>query len=106
MGSDALAETERGDLAIGRILREDFLQQSSFSDDAFCPLQKTFWMFKVILTFYDHMVAALKQAVPLGRLLDPVLLEEIGRMREWLPDAAPEQAQRLLATIETTFREL
>ncbi len=106
VGSDSLAETERGDLAIGRILREDFLQQSSFSDDAFCPLQKTFWMFKVILTFYDHMVAALKQAVPLGRLLDPALLEEIGRMREWLPDAAPEQAQRLLATIETTFREL
>jgi V/A-type H+-transporting ATPase subunit A len=100
VGSDALAETEKGDLAIGRIIREDFLQQSSFGDDAFCPPEKSYWMLKVILTFYDKMHEALKQAIPLERLLEPTLLEQIGRMREWPAKAAPDRAAELLAQIE------
>jgi len=102
VGADALAETERGELAAGRILREDFLQQSAFSDDAFCPLEKTYWMLKVILTFYDHMTKALQQAVPLERILQSTPLDQIARMKEWPAETVIERAQELLERIEAT----
>jgi V/A-type H+-transporting ATPase subunit A len=106
VGADALAETEKGDLAVGRMLREDFLQQSSFSDDAFCPPQKTYWMLKTVLVFYHHMAAALKRGISLERALVPELTEQMARMREWSPEDAPERAQQFMAEIENTFAGL
>ncbi|MEW5961431.1 MAG: V-type ATP synthase subunit A, partial [Chloroflexota bacterium] len=97
VGADALAESEKGELAVGRMLREDFLQQSAFSDDAFCPPEKTYWMLKVILTFYEGVVNALRRAVPLERALVPDIQNQIARMWEWPPHAAPARAQELLA---------
>jgi V/A-type H+-transporting ATPase subunit A len=104
VGSDALAETEKGDLAIGRLLREDFLQQSAIGDDAFCSLEKTYWMLKVILTFYDYMTAGLQQAKPLGQILIPTVLDQIARMKEWSPDTTAGRARELLAQMEIHFR--
>ena len=106
VGADALAEAEKGDLAVGRMLREDFLQQSAFSDDAFCPSTKTYWMLKVILAFYDGVTAALRRGVPLERALIPALLDQVARMRDWPPDAAASCARELLTQIETKFGEL
>jgi V/A-type H+-transporting ATPase subunit A len=106
VGADALGETEKGELAVGHMLREDFLQQSAVSDDAFCPPVKTFWMLKLILTFYDHMVAVLQHAIPLERVLVPDLLEQIARMKEWPPEVTPERARELQARIEAAFSEI
>jgi len=106
VGADALAESEKGDLAVGRILREDFLQQSAIGDDAFCPLEKTYRMLKVILAFYDHMVEALQRAIPLERALVPALLDQLAHMWEWPPEAAAGRATDLLASIEATFCEM
>lgn len=106
VGADALAENEKGELAVGRMLREDFLQQSAFSDDAFCPPEKTYWMLKIILSFYDGMTQALARAVPLEQALVPEILDQIARMREWSSTTVLERAQRLLAQIETAFHKL
>ncbi len=103
VGTDALAETERGELAVGRMLREDFLQQSAFSDDAFCPLEKTYWLLKVILSFHEHMLKALHQGALLERLLVPELLDQIARMKEWPPETVPDQARELLSQVEAAF---
>ena len=41
VGPDALAEIERAQLAIARMVREDFLQQSAFHKvDSHCPIEK------------------------------------------------------------------
>lgn len=41
MGPDALPESEKAILEVTRMIREDFLQQSAYSDtDSFCPLDK------------------------------------------------------------------
>jgi V/A-type H+-transporting ATPase subunit A len=106
VGADALAEVERGDLAVGRILREDFLQQSAFGDDAFCPPEKTYWLLQVILTFYDHLAGALRRAVPLERARAPDILDRRARLREWPPETAAEQAQELLKLIQTRFSQM
>ncbi len=106
VGADALAQSEKGELAVGRILREDFLQQSAFSNDAFCPPDKTYWMLKIILTFYDGVTKALGRAVPLEQALVPEILDQIARMREWPPAAVQERSQELVAQIDTTFRKM
>jgi V/A-type H+-transporting ATPase subunit A len=103
VGADAVGEAEKGILAGGRMLQQDFLQQSAVGDDAFSPLDKTYWMLKIILTFYDRMAAALQQGVPLQRLLELDLLDEIGRSKEWSPETVPEHARDLLARMEARF---
>jgi V/A-type H+-transporting ATPase subunit A len=105
VGSDALAEIEKGDLAAGRMLREDFLRQSGFSENGFCPPEKSYWMLKVILCFYDQMTQALKRGLSLERILDPALLTRIGRMKEWPAEVTPDRARELLAHIEAAFGE-
>ena len=106
VGSDALAETEKAELAIGRILREDFLQQSAVGDDVFCPIDKTYLMLKVIITYQARLSEALQQDVPLEQLLVPEILSRIARMRDWLPEAAADRAQDLVTFIENTLRNV
>jgi V/A-type H+-transporting ATPase subunit A len=106
VGAEALAETERAELAVGRLLREDLLQQSAFGEDAFCPPEKTYWMLNVILTLYDHILETLKQDVSLEQIQEADVLAEVARMREWPPDEAPDRARELLERIETTLKEM
>jgi len=54
VGKDSLGEDQKLKLEIARIIREDFLQQNSFSEyDYTCPLAKTLGMLKCIVTFYE-----------------------------------------------------
>jgi V/A-type H+-transporting ATPase subunit A len=65
------------------MLREDFLQQSSFSDvDAYCSLEKAYGMLRAILTFYDEASAALRRGMLMDEILNLPQLEEIARMKE------------------------
>jgi V/A-type H+-transporting ATPase subunit A len=106
VGADSLAETERAELAVGRILREDFLQQSSFGDDAFCPPEKTGWLLNVILAFFERVLDALQQGHSIEQVLLPALLDRLARAKEWPPEQAPELAQSLLAEIDSAFGEM
>jgi V/A-type H+-transporting ATPase subunit A len=83
VGPDALPESEKAILEVTRMVREDFLQQSAYHEvDSFCPLEKQYWMLKVILNFYDRVNAALTGGVSLNKLLKLPLKAEIGRMKE------------------------
>jgi V/A-type H+-transporting ATPase subunit A len=83
VGPDALPEGEKAILEVTRMIREDFLQQSAFSDmDSFCPLDKQFYMLKTIITFYDAVTAAVNRGVMLKRIMELPLKAEIGRMKE------------------------
>jgi V/A-type H+-transporting ATPase subunit A len=83
VGPDALPDNEKVVLELARIIREDFLQQSAYSDvDSFCPLEKQYWMLKVILTYYDAIIAGMKKGVPLRTLLSMPVRNDIARMKE------------------------
>jgi V/A-type H+-transporting ATPase subunit A len=65
LGADALAPAKRVVLRTGRLLREDFLQQSSFDQlDAFCPLGKQHAMLGVIRRAHLAMAAAVERGAP------------------------------------------
>jgi V/A-type H+-transporting ATPase subunit A len=83
VGPDALPESEKAILEVTRMIREDFLQQSAYDKiDSFCPLEKQYWMLKVILTFYDRTSEAMGKGVSLNKIMKLPLKEEIGRMKE------------------------
>jgi V/A-type H+-transporting ATPase subunit A len=83
VGPDALPESEKAILEVTRMIREDFLQQSAYHEiDSFCPLEKQYWMLKVILTFYDRSIEAMNRGVALNKILKLPLKQEIGRMKE------------------------
>jgi V/A-type H+-transporting ATPase subunit A len=88
VGPDALPEGEKAILEATRMIREDFLQQSAYSDvDSFCPLEKQYWMLKAIIAFYDGMSAAVNRGVLVKQVTGLPIKEEIGRMKE-LQDVA------------------
>jgi len=60
VGKDSLGEEQKLKLEIARIIREDFLQQNSFTNfDFTCPLVKTIGMLKCIVTFFEQAQRAI-----------------------------------------------
>ena len=106
MGSDALDETERGILAVARMLREDFLQQSYYHEvDRFCPLSKTYWMLKTILSFYHSMQKTMERGITLQQITSLPVVAEIARMKEIPVDEAEGKIRALLDRVYFRFAE-
>lgn len=104
VGPDALAEPERAILAVARMLREDFLQQSSFHDvDRYCTIQKSYWMLKTIMEFHRRTQAALEANVPLGRITALPVVPQIARMKEFPAQSAEAQIKELMSRVQTEF---
>jgi V/A-type H+-transporting ATPase subunit A len=83
VGPDALPEGEKAILEVTRMIREDFLQQSAYSDsDSFCPLDKQYYMLKAIIAFHNATECAINRGVPLKKVMELPLKAEIGRMKE------------------------
>ncbi len=83
VGPDALQDDQRLVIEVGKMLREDFLQQSSFSDvDAHCPMDKACGMLTAILAFYDEATGALRRGMPMDEILNLRQVEEIARFKE------------------------
>lgn len=54
VGKASLAETDKITLEVAKLLKDDFLQQNSYSSyDRFCPFYKSVGMLKNIIAFYD-----------------------------------------------------
>jgi V/A-type H+-transporting ATPase subunit A len=107
VGPDALAEAERAILAIARMLREDFLQQSAYHEiDRYCPVKKTYWMLKAIMDFYYLTLAALEQGVSLGQVTGLPVIAEIARMKEFPVEQAEELIKSLMDRVRLSFTEL
>ena len=65
------------------MIREDFLQQSAYSDtDSFCPVEKQYLMLKVIMTYYENVNEAMGRGISLRQIQDLPLKAGIGRMKE------------------------
>jgi len=59
VGKDSLGEDAKVKLEVAKMIREDFLQQNSFTDyDCTCPLSKTEGMMKNICNFYELSMKA------------------------------------------------
>jgi V/A-type H+-transporting ATPase subunit A len=103
LGTDTLAAPERVVLRTGRLLREDFLQQSAFDDDAYCDPTKQLAMLRVIRSAADAMGKAVLSGASAEQAGAAPSIAALARMREWPPEAATASAETL---IERVAREL
>src|SRR5574341_1425054 len=81
VGPDALQDAQRLVIEAGKMLREDFLQQSAFGDDAFSPFLKSYGILKAIMSFYDEGTAALKRGMLMDDILNLPAIEQIARLK-------------------------
>jgi V/A-type H+-transporting ATPase subunit A len=96
LGSDVLAPTEQLVFLIGRMIREDFLQQSAFDDvDAFCSLEKQYWMLRTIRSAHAAARKAVANGIDPEKVQDLAGFAEIGRMRAWPPEESEARARAL-----------
>lgn len=107
VGPDALAEPERAALAIARMLREDFLQQSAYHDvDRYCSIHKAYWMLKTVMDFYHRTQAALEAKIPLERVMTLPIVSEIARMKEFPVDSAEKEIRAIMDRVGFSFADL
>ena len=104
VGSDALPEREKAILEVGRILREDFLQQSALDPiDGHCSLAKQQAMLDAVLRADDAVQGAVDRGVATSAIFAPREVAELARMKELPEDVAPariaELAERIVARI-------
>ena len=107
IGQDALSDMEREVLLTARILREDLLQQSGIQAiDAFCTLEKSYWMMKAILHFHDASQTTMLKGVGLEELEKADVLQKIARMKELPLDIAVEKIKFMINEIDTEFARM
>ncbi|HEU0295429.1 MAG TPA: V-type ATP synthase subunit A [Anaerolineales bacterium] len=107
VGPDALAEPERAVLAIARMLREDFLQQSAAHEvDRYCPTRKTYWMLKAIMDFYHRTQEALESKIPLERVTALPVVSDIARMKEIPIATAEKEIRTIIDHVQYSFSDL
>ena len=107
VGPDSLQESDRLVLETSRMLRDGFLQQNATSEiDASCPLPKQHGMLSLLLEFHELAVAALQAKVPLARVLDIPVREELARLREIPADRFQEGSDAIRGTMRASFEAL
>lgn len=101
VGIDALQDQERIVLEVSRLIRDEYLRQSAFSEvDAACPLAKQYWMLKAQLEFLRYCQAFLKKGCPIEQLLASPLRSELEQMKETTPDRCIQQARTMVEKME------
>ena len=107
VGPDALAEAERAVLAVARMLREDFLQQSAYHEvDRFCTLEKGYWMLKAIMDFYTRTQSALEKKASLAQITGLPVVTDIARMKELEVKDAEKAIKTIMDRVRFSFAEL
>ena len=82
VGPDALQDRERLVIEIGRIVREDFLQQNSFHEvDAYCSMGKSLGIMRMILAFFRQGEAALDAGGLVDEIIQQPVVEKIAQAR-------------------------
>jgi len=99
VGPDALPDREKVILMVGRILREDFLQQNAFTDDAFASPQKQIRMLEVVKAFNTYAMQMLEEGKSAGDLQVHDAVPRIARLKEKMGDEFEKEATLIVGMV-------
>lgn len=100
VGPDALQDNERLIIEIGRILRQDFLQQNGFDPvDASCSMVKAYGMLQMMIALNEQARRALDGGATVDDVLKNPVIERVNRAR-YVPE------DEFAAYKEETLKEL
>ncbi|XP_017859786.1 PREDICTED: V-type proton ATPase catalytic subunit A-like [Drosophila arizonae] len=116
VGKTSLNESDKITLEVAKMLKDDFLQQNSYSPyDCYCPFYKTVGMLKNMITFYNQAIQAVKNTaaqemhVTWGHIREQCsdLLYELGTMKFIDPKEGQQAVEEQLEKIyENTIKAL
>lgn len=96
VGPESLPDDDKLLLLLARMIREDFLQQSAFSDaDTYCSPEKAGLMLKTILRFHERAKAMLDAALPFSAIRSSAMVRRISRMKEIPNDEFADKCKAL-----------
>ncbi|EME81676.1 uncharacterized protein MYCFIDRAFT_57218 [Pseudocercospora fijiensis CIRAD86] len=97
VGKSALGDGDKITLDVATLIKEDFLQQNGYSDyDQFCPLWKTAWMMKNMMTFHDEAQKAISQGHAWSKVRESTsdIQSELRSMKFELPKEGEEKISK------------
>lgn len=104
VGPDALQDNERLVIEIGRILRQDFLQQNGFDPiDASCSLDKAYGMLQMMLKLYSEARKAVEAGATIDELLGNDVIEKVNRARYVPEDEFPAYRDQVIGQLGDAF---
>lgn len=104
VGPDALQDQERLIIEIGRILRQDFLQQNGFDPvDASCSMSKAYGMLKMMLKFYEKARDAVRGGATVDDILKHEVVEKINRARYVPEDEFEAYKENVLKELDNAY---
>jgi V/A-type H+-transporting ATPase subunit A len=107
LGADTLAAPERVVLRTGRLLREDFLQQSAFDEqDAYCDPRKQLAMLRAIRAADTAMNGAVARGASAEEAGAVPSVAALARMRTWPAPDADASAASLIESIESELEQI
>ena len=107
LGTDTLAPPERVVLRTGRLLREDFLQQSAFDEqDAYCDPRKQLAMLRAIRSAHEAMSSAVARGASAEEAGAPPSMAALARMRDWPAGEAEAHAASLIERIQHELEQI
>lgn len=107
VGEDALPDTERVLLEVGRLIRENFLRQSAFDPvDAYTSLKKQSVMMEAMLHFGEKAQDAAEKGVSTENIMSLEVIRKISRMKELKESDAEEESKKIIAETDSQFRKL
>lgn len=107
VGEDALPDSEKILLEIGRMIREDFLRQSAFDEiDTYTSLNKQNEMVGMILHYMQKAREALERGVPAEKIVASKARSYISRMKEIKEPDLAKEIKKVREEIDSEFARL
>ncbi len=107
VGPDALQDSERLFLEMGRLIREVFLQQNAFSEnDAHCTLEKADGLLDALLAFHEECHKLIERGVALNQIVQLPVRENLARLRNVANAEFGERKRAVLDEMHAAFGRL
>ncbi len=107
VGMDALSAPDRITLEAARSIREDFLHQNAFDEiDTYTPLEKQYYLLKLVIAFNDKCQAAVRNGANVNKLVSMAVREKIGRYKYCSPENAKDEYEKILSELDNEIAEV
>jgi len=101
VGEDALPDEQKLVVDCAKLLKNAFLQQSAFDDmDMYCMPKKQIKMLILIMHFYHRASIIINQGVPIYKLRELLVVNEINRMKSKIDNKKIEEFDLLMSRID------
>ncbi len=107
IGPDALPDEQRLVLMTAEMVKNGFLQQSSFDPvDKYCDPRKQVLLLRAILEFHRRAELSIKAGAPLPKISALPLRERLSRLKSEVPNEAPHEIRAVEEAVGAAFDEL